>query len=144
MAGGQPTKYKKKYCKDIVKWFDVDITFDKVLKTDKEGKPTLTEKEASEFPTLAGFAASINVHRDTINEWTHQHPEFSDSLKKAKQIQENILMQNAIKGRYEKAFAIFCMKNIFKWSDNPRTEEERKDDRNYTFNIVKHPKCDDD
>ena len=143
MPGGQPTKYKKKYCKDIIKFFNVD-PFDEVevrTKT-RNGDVVTYQKEGCEFPTLAGFASSIGVHRDTIHEWTKVHKEFSDSLKKAKQIQQNILMQNAIKGRYEKAFAIFCMKNIFHWSDNPKTDEEKEQEREYTFNIVKHPKCD--
>lgn len=37
----------------------------------------------AEIPTLAGFARSIGVHRDTVHGWTRKHPDFSDALRRA-------------------------------------------------------------
>ncbi len=60
MPGGRPTKYKKEYCK-------------------------LIQESGANGDTLEMFASSINVHVDSIREWAKVYPEFSESLKKAKQ-----------------------------------------------------------
>ena len=56
---GQPTKYRREYC-DLVK------------------------KEMAAGYSLGGFAGLIGVNRDTIDEWRHAHPEFSEAVKEAK------------------------------------------------------------
>src|SRR3990167_11237116 len=86
--GGRPTKYKKELCDDLIKYFDIEPHFETpVITTYKDG----TTKEEVKFipadlPTLAGFAVSIKVHRDTLNKWSEVHKEFSDAIMRAKEI----------------------------------------------------------
>lgn len=49
------SRYKKQYCKDIVKWLS-------------EGK------------TLASFAKSVGVSAQRIYDWEKSHPEFKEAL----------------------------------------------------------------
>lgn len=116
---GQPTKYKKEYVRELIKYFDIEPHFETpVITTYKDGS---TKEEIkfipADLPTLAGFARQIKVSRDTINEWTRTHPEFSDAIKYAKDLQEHILVTNGLKGLYAQPFAIMATKNIMAWRD---------------------------
>lgn len=58
-GGGQPTKYDPSYCARLI----------------EHGR------NGRSFET---FAVEIGVHRDTVNEWTRKHPEFSDAVDQAR------------------------------------------------------------
>ena len=126
---GRPTKYDKKYCDDLIKYFNIEPHFETpVVTTYKDG----TTKEEiklipSDLPTLAAFASNIGVHRDTLNQWATEHKEFSDALKRAKEHQERILVTNGLQGLYPAAFAIFTAKNVINWRDKNETEITGKD-----------------
>jgi len=99
--GGRPTKYKKNYCQEIIKYFDKE-PFEI-----KEGKEVPVN-----LPTFEKFAVYIDVNYDTLQEWRKKHEEFSESYKKAKNLQKNILIINGLRGNYNSTFAIFTAKNI--------------------------------
>ncbi len=109
---GQPTKYKKEYAVKLLEYFGEPPYFQNEI-----GK-----KEANDFPTLAGFAISIGVHRETILNWTKEHPEFFDAYKRAKDYQENFLVVNAMKGLIHPSFSIFTAKNILNWREKQEVE----------------------
>jgi hypothetical protein len=121
---GRPTKYDKKYCEDVMKFFNIEPHFETpVTITYKDG----TTKEEiklipSDLPTLASFASNIGIHRDTLNQWTKDHKEFSDAIKRAKEHQERILVTNGLLGLYQGAFAIFTAKNVIGWRDKTETD----------------------
>jgi len=93
---------------------------------------------AETYPTLQRFAHNIGVHIDTLYEWEKvrysdnhpnkrfrrklKYPEFSEALKKARQIQESILLENALSGNYNAQFAIFIAKNNFGYKDKSETD----------------------
>lgn len=95
---------------------------------------------ANIFPTIERFCHSIGIHRDTLHEWANakypddyaelelrgqlMYPEFSDAVKRAKQIQESILVENALQSQYNPTFAIFLAKNNFGYVD--KTEKDIK------------------
>jgi hypothetical protein len=56
MGVGRPTKFKPAYCSEVI-------------------------AAGQEGLSLTAFAGSIGVCRDTVNEWTREHPEFSDAVK---------------------------------------------------------------
>lgn len=56
MGAGRPSKFRTTYC-------------DEVIAAGQEGL------------SLTAFAGIIGVSRDTVNEWTRAHPEFSDAVK---------------------------------------------------------------
>lgn len=125
---GRPTKYRKEYCEEIIKFFDIEPHFETPVVTKyKDGRETEQIKFIpSDLPLLSAFAGKIGVCRDTINEWANgldkdgelKHPDFSDSLKRAKDFQRKILITNGLKGLYSTAFAIFTAKNIIGFRDN--------------------------
>jgi DNA modification methylase len=108
----RPTKYKKSYAKLMLDFFTRDYTV-------KNGRKT----EAVNYPTFERFALNIGVSRDTIYEWGNKHPEFSDMLNKCKQIQEDIIIVNTLKGNYHASFAQFLLKNRFNYHDKIQTEQ---------------------
>lgn len=117
MAGGRPTTYKPEYCELIIKHFDKEpftSSYDEA-----SGK---THRNAILLPTLTNFARSIGVARSSIYEWAKEHPEFSDAIKIAQELQEEVLMQNGLFGAYDKTFAIFTAKNICGWKDKQDIE----------------------
>lgn len=123
--GGRPTKYRPIYCKLILEYFDIPPVKDVVTEIidKKTGELKFEHKEvANKWPTLFGFARKIGVDDETLIEWGKVHPEFSAAIKKAKSIQQDILVENALHGRYEQPFAIFAAKNIFKWTDKTETD----------------------
>ena len=111
---GRPTKYKKIYCKRIIKYFDIVPYYDEEVELkDKKGNVYIkTVRKANDLPTLAGFARSIGVWRQRLLDWSKKYPEFAVSYKKAHDLQYHILVTNGLLGLYNTAFAIFTAKNV--------------------------------
>ena len=115
---GQPTLYRKKYCQRIINFFDKTAYSIKMIGNKKVVMPV-------DLPLLEDFAKEIGVHRATIHEWSTaldkkgklKHPEFSDAIKKAKDMQKSILIHNGLNGGYDKTFAIFTAKNVTDMKD---------------------------
>jgi hypothetical protein len=101
---GRKSKYKKKYCKELINHFDIPAV------NPETGK-------ANDLPTITGFARKIGVSRASLDRWKHSFPEFRDALLKAKEIQEDIWLKNSLRGRYNTPFTIFMGKNVFGWTD---------------------------
>jgi hypothetical protein len=81
---GRPTKWKGQE------------TIDKTLEYITEGYKALDEK----FPTRAGLAVTLEIHRETINEWAKIYHDFSDALAKLMAIQELNLVSKGVGGEY--------------------------------------------
>jgi len=111
---GRPTKYKPEYCQQLIDFFSVPTTiYEKITIKKKNGEEQIIEKPvANTLPLFQRFISNIGISRDTLSEWTHKYKDFSDSVKKAKELQEAHLIENGIKGRYDTAFGIFVAKNI--------------------------------
>jgi len=120
--GGRPTKYTDDMPDKIIKFFD----WEPFVMKGKDNRPT-----ACVLPTLAGFARSIGVNKDTLHEWSKEsnkekYPGFSDAKKRIKAMQEDILITNGLMGLYDKSFAIFTAKNILRWSDRQEIDHTTK------------------
>lgn len=112
---GRPSKYDPKYCEEIVEFFSGPAY---VALPSKNG----IQLFGNDLPLLSSFAARIGVHRDTLHEWAEKFPDFSDALKRAKDLQEQMLVTNGLKGLYNPSFAVFAAKNILGWRDRPKEE----------------------
>lgn len=124
----RPSKYKESYCEEILTFFNREpfevATFDDGSGTlqpivSGSGKPVL---RPCKLPTLEGFAISIGVHRETLLNWAEKHEDFFDALKRAKDMQKEILIQNGLVGAYDKTFAIFTAKNVTDMRDRQPDE----------------------
>lgn len=119
MGAGRPTDYKPEYALGLTKYM----------------------LESQGFPTIAGYAVEIGKHKDTLYEWAKHHPEFSDSLKRAKDIQEHMLVEGALGGVFNPTFSIFFAKNCLGYKDKIEQEHTGKDgeaiDHSLTVKFIK-------
>ena len=108
--------YKSEYCEKLIDFFDIPPyrTF-----TSPEGKISYI---ANDLPLFSSFAKSIRVTQLTLRKWAKNHPEFKEAMDIAKEMQEEILVTNSLRGTYTTAAAIFAQKNILGWSDKVKTE----------------------
>lgn len=115
---GRPTKYLPKYCKAMVKYFDVPYFIKK--KINKVVGSQLVEMEIevpNRIPLFEGFARSIGVDADTIVNWTKVHEDFFGAYKTAKGLQKEMLVFLAVNGHLQSSYAIFLTKNITDFRD---------------------------
>lgn len=80
---GRPSKYKPEYIDKI----------DEYLET--------TGKENMSVPKMVSFARYIGVNKDTLYEWAKEHKDFSDSLSKITDKQEEELVDVGVYGGKE-------------------------------------------
>lgn len=110
---GRPSLYKPEYCELILEYFSV-----------RPYETVGINEKAADFPSFAGFAAKIGVHRDTLHEWKDIHPEFSDAYMRAKEHQENFVLVNGMKGLVNTNFAMFATKNLLGYRDKQPGETD--------------------
>ena len=122
---GRPTKYQKKYCDEIIEYFNKPPQ-NCMYKEEYFNDGTLKSKTpiitAIEFPTFQGYANEIGVNIDTLHEWKDKYEEFSEAYTRAKQLQEKIWLVNAMGGLYNSQFAQFFGKNCLGYKDKQELE----------------------
>lgn len=118
----------------LIEYFNIEPYKEKIKKIiTKSGDVIEVPMEvANDFPTLAGFACKIKVHRDTMQEWCKEHQDFSVAYKKASQFQEHFLATNGLKNLIHPNFAIFTAKNVIGWRDKQPGEEDKVIVNNFT------------
>lgn len=109
---GRPTKYKKKFCKDIIKYFDIPPYKEEEVVKYFKGEPyRVVVKVPNRIPTIERFAMEIcNATKETIHEWRRVHPEFSDAYEKAKVLQKDFLVYQSAYGFITPSYAVFLTK----------------------------------
>lgn len=131
MPGGAPIKYTRKRTKEIAKamieFFDIDYTqvLTETITTKNGGEKVKEIRIGANFPTIISFCRKEKFTKDTLHRLIKQkkengdlvHPELSDAYKRAKEIQEDIWLNNSLNGHYNAQFAIFAGKNIFNYKD---------------------------
>lgn len=128
---GRPSKYKKKYCKMLVDFFSI-ARCEKVLESEviwPNGKIDRKYRTlAAGLPTINKFATKINVWPAVVWHWAndvypddykdeslrgeYKHPEFNNAYNKAKKLQRDFLVDNALAGLTPPASFIFVATNI--------------------------------
>ena len=77
---------------------------------------------------LGDFAVERGYCRQRLSEFAESNEKFSDTLKKAKQIQENKIVKGALLNKFNPAMAIFALKNVAGWRDKKEMEVEASKD----------------
>lgn len=116
---GRPTDYRPEYAVMLLAYFGVDLDVPYIITADGP--------QARDFPSLAGFAAKIGVHRETLLNWSKDEEgkaEFAHAYRLAKDLQENFVIVNGNKGLLNTAFAIFTAKNVLGWRDRQPGETD--------------------
>lgn len=133
---GRPSDYRPEYCQRLIDFFSIEpyVEIEKKIIDRNGNATTIMVEKASDFPTLAAFACEIGVHRDTLQEWSKNHPEFSVAIKRAKELQERFITINGMKGLTHPAFTIFAAKNLLKWTDRQTVQTEDEKPIEISFN----------
>lgn len=114
----RPTKYKKSLGKELIEYFDVPPTYTEQEEHWYQGQPYYqTVTRVSELPTIERWGAEKGLAVSTLWEWRKLYPEFSKAYETALQLQEAMIVQNAIVGRFVGPFATFYLTNRFKYSN---------------------------
>lgn len=99
---GQPTKYRPEYCERLVEHMTKGLSFE-------------------------SFAAQVDVSRDTLYEWAHKHPDFSDAKgrgdSKARLFWEEMGVEGVFLSPFNQAVWSLHMKNRFGWRDKQEIEQ---------------------
>lgn len=75
--------------------------------------------EANPLPTFAGFAFKIGVPQTVLKDWAKIHPAWAQACAMAEEAQEDILIQNTLRGAYNNSFASFTAKNFMGSRNSP-------------------------
>ena len=120
-GGFANSKYKPEYCEEIIKFFSVPHTRERLKCRfyDKTGNLSREEFEevADDLPFFSKFARKIKTTTKTLNKWKEKHPEFCNSYNIAKELQKEFLVNNGLRGMYPPASFIFTAKNITDMKD---------------------------
>lgn len=121
---GRPTDYKPEYCQMLIDYFSIEPykEIQKKIYTKSGALIEIPEDRPADFPSLAGFCIKIGIHRDTLHEWTKNHPEFSDVYRLAKEYQENYLLVNGNKELIPTNFATFLLINHSNYRQKAKDE----------------------
>jgi len=92
---GRPTKYNDAYVKGAYEYLHANIGV-----------------ASGSLPTLEGLSLKLDLDIETIAIWADLHPEFSVPIKKIKQLQKTVLMDDGLYGGKEvnATMAIFLLK----------------------------------
>jgi len=125
MGAGRPSKYKKQYCEEIIRFFDVPQTkIQKVTQITASGVTEFHKEVPENLPTIIGFARKIGVLSETLKEWADKYEEFSVSYRKALELEKEFLIQNGLKGFYQP--------NIFQFIASNLTDMKNKETKEHT------------
>lgn len=123
---GANCKFKPEYAQRLVKFFQKDAH-----KVQTDFKTGLTTHVFDSWPTFQRFAAEIGVTTDTLHLWATEidpdtkelrRPEFSASYARAREVQQDLLMQGGMSGAYQSGFATLAAKNILGWKDKVESD----------------------
>lgn len=103
---GQPTKYKKEFCKQMIEFFNAEPFEDREIPHYKNGEVAWNDVKRlpNKLPTMVQFARDISVCISTVYNWldskhdSHQ-PEFLETYTRiAKRLQKDFIIQNGLQG----------------------------------------------
>ena len=120
---GCPTLYDPKYNQEMIDYFDIEPYEERIelLSGDKFTKETI-KLVPNKLPFISAFARKIGVCTDTLYEWEKVHEDFSETMKKARELQKEFLIHNSLQGLYNSTAFIFTAKNITDMRDKQEIE----------------------
>lgn len=121
---GRSSKYRKDYHPQaLVAFFDIPATKTvKQTRITKAGTVLSDVEVANSLPTIEGFCRQEQISKATFHSWTDKHSEFLNAYERVKVIQKDILVQNALTGRYVEGFAKFVAINCTDMVDKKEVE----------------------
>lgn len=124
--GAKKDKYKAEYTNQLIDYFSEPPTrVEYIERYDKAGN--VTEREpvvlGADYPTFEGFAIKIGVTARTLENWAARYPTtFGRAYERAKDVQKNMIIVNALGGRYNGNFAKFVASSQFDMAEKEKHE----------------------
>lgn len=112
VKAGRPTKYKPEYCQAIIDYFTVEPL-------GADGNPVAP-------PYIQEFCLSIGINKSTLHEWVGKYSEFSNAYSVAKAKQKQLMITNALLGRYNPSFTWRAMMNMHGWREKQDIDQNIK------------------
>jgi len=120
---GQPTLYKPEYCQQLIDFMSVDHYSEVVdVVRQKDYEKESTRLVANPLPFISAFARSIKVSTVTLYEWASVHPEFSNAMTCARELQTEHIATNGMLGLFNPQFTKFAAVNMTDWRDKQEVE----------------------
>lgn len=110
-------KYDPRYCQKLIDFFNIPPYAERLMKH-KTGIIYLG-RVANEMPLLSKFATELGVPQNRLLSWSEKYTEFAEAMNLARDYQEYILVTNSLLGLYTANIAIFSMKNLINWKNEP-------------------------
>ena len=110
------SKYKDEYCDLMYEYFSMPER--------RDGAP---------YPTFEGFAASIGVILETLENWREAHAHFRDIYTLCAQMQKDNVINGGLRETYNAQFAKFIAINNHGMKD--KTEQEFKGDTDVKITV---------
>jgi len=66
-------------------------------------------QDAKEMPYIEELALQLNIHDDTIVEWSKEHDEFSATVKRLKLFQRLCLKKGGLEKKFHAPMALFLL-----------------------------------
>lgn len=135
---GRPTSYKKKYVKQMLKFFNTPqyekVPVEEIYNDDGVLIKTKYKVMGAKLPFLSAFARSINSTDTTLRHWAYQknkegeimRPDFLRAYKECKKIQKELLIGGGLSGLYNATSYIFTAKNITDMRDKVEVDNTHK------------------
>ena len=99
--GGRPTKYGEEILIKTQEYINkCNDEIEEFHKTRGEKSDSYDRLVRVKLPSHVGLALHLDVSKDTLYEWGKEYPEFSYSLTKIKQLQEERLSLGGLSGDY--------------------------------------------
>lgn len=125
-ATGRPTKYKTKYCQDIIDYFTTAPKLRKIVKSAHFKNKKIIKEDyiyrGADLPTISKFAFKLKVNTETIYEWAKKHPQFSNALKITRDLYKDFLNDNALTDFYNPIYSKFVAINTTDMREKNETD----------------------
>lgn len=106
--GGRPKDYGPHILEKVKKYIasckDKDEKIEKQVNEEK-GYVMYENRLRVKLPTLEGLATYLNVHVDTLYDWSKKYIKFSEALDKIRRLQKDTLINNGLAGTYNPTIA---------------------------------------
>jgi len=67
------------------------------------------------LPTVQKLALYLGVGKRTLYDWKNNHDDFSHTIELLHTLQEDMLVQGAIRGIYNPRFAMFILRSVYRY-----------------------------
>ncbi len=128
-SGRKPIHNPEDYAQGLIEHFDVDFSRSEVKNT-VQGKGDFYKEEfatvANYLPQFEGYAKKLEITAEMLRDWsrakledgvTPKFPAFAAAYTRAKNMQREMLLANALNGYYNPIFAKFVAQNFTELRD---------------------------